>query len=377
MTIKPMCIEIPDEAVEDLHRRLKMTRWSPPIDGSNWADGTDGNYLRDLADYWLSKYRWRERESLLNELNHYTAEIDGFRIHFIRAQGRGPDAIPLLLLQGWPSSFIQVVKILPLLTEARSDGTPCFDVIAASLPGYPFSQFPTYPGMNFERIADLFTTLMVDELGYERFAGRGSDQGALVLEQMGLKYPDRLLGIHRSGTTPFIRPLPSDLSEAEAAYQKQVESWAQRETAYFALQRLRPETLTPALADSPMGLASWIIEKFQRWGDCENGVDAQFGRDALLDNISLHWFTGAGAASVRLYRESARDPGSSGRMTVPCAVLMPLRDGIMVPAPREWADRFCNVQRWTIMEKGGHFAEWEVPQIVATDIRQFFGGLQH
>lgn len=147
MAIKPMRIEIPDEAIDDLHRRLKQTRWPSPIDSSNWADGTDGEYLRDLVTYWLSQDHWRERETLLNKFNHFTAEVDGFQIHFIRASGQGSNPVPLLLLQGWPSSFIQVLKIIPLLTEARSDGTPSFDVIAASLPGYPFTQFPTHPGM--------------------------------------------------------------------------------------------------------------------------------------------------------------------------------------------------------------------------------------
>jgi pimeloyl-ACP methyl ester carboxylesterase len=269
-----------------------------------------------------------------------------------------------------------MLDIIPLLTEARDDGTPCFDVVAASLPGYPFSGFPKQPGMSFSRIADLMTELMVDTLGYTRFAARGSDQGGLVQQQIGLKYPDRLIGLHRSGITPFANPMPADLTSAEIEYQQKVTAWAQVETAYARLQSLRPETLTPALADSPMGLASWLIEKFQRWGDCAAGIDQTFGRDALLDNLSLHWFTGAGAASIRLYRESALDPGLSGRVEVPTAILMPLRDGVTVPAPREWAERTFNVKRWTIMERGGHFPEWEVPHKVANDLRQFFSELK-
>jgi pimeloyl-ACP methyl ester carboxylesterase len=142
--------------------------------------------------------------------------------------------------------------------------------------------------------------------------------------------------------------------------------------AYARLQALRPETLAPALADSPVALASWFIEKFQRWGDCGTDVDAQFGRDDLPDNLSLHWFTGAGAASLRLYREAVRDPGIAGRVEVPTAIMMPLRDGVTVPAPREWAERTYNVQRWTVLERGGHFPEWEVPEDVANDVRQFF-----
>lgn len=370
-----MRIEIPEADVEDLHDRLKRTRWAPTVAGSDWQDGTDGEYLRDLVAYWSSKYDWRERETELNKFHHYIADIDDARIHFIRADGQGPRRIPLLLMQGWPSSFVQMLKIIPLLTEERQDGTPSFDVISASMPGYPFTSFAEHPGMNFGKIADLMTRLMVEELGFEHFAARGSDQGAIVQQQIGLAYPERLIGLHRTGVFPFASPMPDDLTPPEIEYQKQIADWAPRETAYYLLQRSRPETLAPALADSPVALASWFIEKFQRWGDCEGDVDATFGRDALLDNISLHWFTGAGAASIRLYREWARNSGRTGCVNAPTAVMMPMGDGVMVPAPREWAERTCNVQRWTLMERGGHFPEWEAPEVMADDIRQFFAGL--
>ncbi len=372
MSLRPMRIQIPENEVENLRLRLKQTRWPPPVESSGWEAGTDADYLRALADYWATDYSWREREARLNRFNHFIGEVSGTNIHFIKADGQGPNPVPLLLMQGWPSSFVQMLDIIPLLTEARDDGTPCFDVVAASLPGYPFCDLPTQPGMSFSRIADLITELMVEQLGYTRFAARGSDQGGLVQQQIGLKYPQRLIGLHRSGITPFANPMPTDLSPAEVEYQQKVAAWAQVETAYARLQSLRPETLAPALADSPIALASWFIEKFQRWGDCVEGIDRTFGRDKLLDNLSLHWFSGAGAASIRLYRESALDPGLSGRVEVPTAILMPLRDGVTVPAPREWAERSFNVQRWTIMERGGHFPEWEVPHIVAEDLRRFF-----
>ncbi len=367
-----MRIHIPDEHIDDLHRRLKHTRWPAPVDGADWADGTDGEYLQDLVRYWLMKYDWRDREARLNHFGHFTADIEDSQIHFIHAAGEGPSPIPLLLMHGWPSSFVQMLKIIPFLTEQRTDGTPSFDVIAASLPGYPFTRFPNRPGMSFARIADLLTRLMVEGLGYQQFAARGSDQGALVQQQIGLKYPGRLIGLHRSGITPFAMPMSDDLSPAEISYQSKVQQWAAQETAYAHLQSLRPETLTPALADSPIGMASWFIEKFQRWGDCDGNVDTHFGRDALLDNISLHWFRGSGTALIRLYREATRNHGLSSRVQAPTAIMMLLRDGVTVPAPREWANRTYNVQRWTVMEHGGHFPEWEIPEIVADDIRQFF-----
>ncbi len=375
MPVKPMRIDIPQADVQALRQRLANTRWAPLVDGYGWADGTDGRYLRDLVTDWATRYDWRAREVHLNTFPHRLADIDGVQLHFIHAPGQGQRRVPLLLLHGWPSSFVQMLKVIPLLTEDHGDGSPTFDVVAASLPGYPFSPAPTRSGMNFARIADLLTHLMVDELGYDRFAARGSDQGALVQQQLALKHPQRLWGVHRSGITPFATPLPSDLSAAEVAYQREVQAWAPRETAYAALQAQRPETLAPALADSPAGLAAWYLEKFQRWGDGGEDLDVHFGRDALLDHLSLHWFTGAGATAIRLYREAARDPGLSGRVEVPTAIMMPLHDAVTVPAPREWAERTYNVRRWTVLERGGHFPEWEVPEVVAADVRAFFAGL--
>ncbi|TGM97036.1 epoxide hydrolase family protein [Leptospira yasudae] len=371
-SILPFRIRIPDEEIQFLKTRLTQTRWAPPIEKNDWVDGTDASYLKELIDYWAKDYDWRSRETILNRFDHFVATIDGTKIHFIYAKGKGKNPVPLLLLQGWPSSFIQMLDIIPLLTEERDDETPTFDVVAASLPGYLFSEIPAQHGMSFATIADLMHKLMAEELGYQKYAARGSDQGALVQQQLGLKYPKNLIGLHRTGITPFLNPLPEDLSEEEIAYQQKVSSWARMETAYASLQALRPETLTPALADSPVALASWVIEKFQRWGDCNGNPDQHFGRDKLLDNLSLHWFNGAGAASIRLYREAVRNPGLSGKVEVPTAILMPLRDGITVPAPRRWAERFYNIQRWTIMGHGGHFAEWEAPKEVANDIRRFF-----
>lgn len=369
-SLSPFLIHIPDEEVSFLQMRLQQTRWAPPMDSSGWSDGTDQNQLRDLINFWANDYKWRDRERLLNKFNHFTACIEDSIIHFIKADGKGDNSIPLLLMQGWPSSFVQMLDIIPLLTEIRQDGTPSFDVIAVSIPGYLFSQTPAKHGMNFLKIAELIKKLMLDHLGYKKFAMRGSDQGALVQQQIGLQYPEYIIGIHRTGINPFINPLPVDLSDREISYQQEVSAWAKVETAYANIQAARPETIIPALADSPVGLASWIIEKFQRWGDCNGDIYKCFGRDKLLDNLSLHWFSGA--ASIRLYHEAMLDPGLTGFIEIPTGIIMPLRDRITVPAPREWAERFYNIQRWTVMEKGGHFSEWEIPEETADDIRNFF-----
>jgi len=372
----PFTIHVPEEDIQDLYRRIKNTRFPEFRLDSDWKDGTDSNYLYDLLTYWVTDYSWREREKWFNSFDHYKTDIDGVNLHFIHAKSKRKDAMPLLLMTGWPSSFVQLLDIIPLLTDEINDHQMYFDVIAVSMPGYAFSDVPKVPGMNFEFIAELIVKLMVDKLGYECFAARGSDQGAMVQQQIALKYPKRLIGVHRSGITPFLNPLPTDLSEEEIVYQQQVTFWEMRETGYAKLQASRPQTLIPALADSPAGLAAWMIEKFQRWGDCGTDPVGHFGRDRILDNICLHWFVSGGSGAIRLYYESAKDSGLTGRVEVPTAIAMPLRDGITVPAPRRWAERFYNVQQWTVMERGGHFPEWEIPAELAIDIRSFFNTLR-
>lgn len=370
-----MQISVPDADLEALRIRLSSVRWPVHVREYGWEDGTDGQYLREVVSYWRDQYDWRSREALMNELDHFTVEIDGEVLHYIHCSGRGKRRIPLMMLYGWPSSFVQMLDIIPLLTQAGMPDDLSFDVVVAALPGYPFTRLPTRPGMSFARMAELMVRLMVSELGYEQFAVRGTDQGGLVLQQIGLHHPKRLIGLHRSGITPFANPMPDNLTPEEEAYQKQVQAWAARETDYVRLQASRPETLVPALTDSPVGLASWFLEKFQRWGDCRNGIDETFGRDRLIDNLSLHWFTRSAASVTRLYREAARNPSPGGRVEVPTAIMMPLHDGVTVPAPQSWCNRSYNVQWWTVMEKGGHFPEWEVPELVARDIRSFFNSL--
>lgn len=376
MGVVPFRIEIDEEDVVDLRRRLKMARFPAPVRGLTWEDGTSDHYLRELVSYWSDEYRWRDREARLNEHEHHLANIDGVDVHFILARSEDPNAIPLLLLGGWPSTFVQMLDIIPHLTSTIPEGLPSFHVVAATLPGYPFSEIPREPGMSFAKIADLMNNLMVEQLGFDSYGCRGSDQGALVQQQICLKHRNHVIGVHRSGIMPFASPMPQDLSVPEVEYQKKVQSWAQQEAVYARLQGLRPETLTPALSDSPVALASWVIEKFQRWGDCKGGSpDRIFGRDKLLDNLSLLWFTGTGAASIRHYREVMRDSGLTGRVEVPTAILMPLNDRVTVPAPREWAERTYNVVRWNSLQVGGHFPEWEVPELVAADLKGFFAEL--
>ncbi len=370
MTAKPFTIAVPEPVLADLETHLRQTRWSGRIAGTGWDYGIDTDALRPLVEHWAKDFDWRSVERDLNALPQFTAEIDGDTIHFVHAHGAGVRRIPLLVLHGWPSTFLQMTDLIPLLTAER-DGVS-FDVIIPSLPGFGFSSQPQARGTSVARIAGLMTRLMTEVLGYNRFAGRGSDLGAGVLQQMALQSPDRLIGLHMSGTNPYIGFVPADLSPEEAAFVQQAQTWMQSEMAYAMLHSSKPDTVAVALNDSPAGLAAWVLEKFRTWTDTDDFV-ARYGRDRLLANLTLYWATGTIGSSMRLYYETARDLGQWGRVMTPTAMLMTPHD--MFPTPRAWAERSYNVQRWTEIDRGGHFLEWEEPGIVADDIFYWFGGM--
>jgi pimeloyl-ACP methyl ester carboxylesterase len=295
-------------------------------------------------------------------------------IHFIHEQGKGKSPMPLILLHGWPSSFLQMLKIIPLLTDPANHGgktSDSFDVIVPSLPGYGFSDRPKEKGMTVSRIASLFEKLMTEELGYKRYAVRGSDIGAGVAIQLALAHPDSVAGIHLSGTNPRIAYVPPDLSPAEEQFLKDAENWRNTESGYALIQSSKPQTLSYGLNDSPAGLAAWIVEKFRTWSDCDGNVEKRFTKDELLANLTIYWATETINSSIRLYYESAHDQATSwGRVEVPVAMAMLPKD--LFPTPREWASRWVNLVRWTLMPRGGHFGEWEEPELLAEDIRAFF-----
>lgn len=377
MSVQPFTVSIPQATLDDLRDRLARTRWPDEIAGMGWEYGTDPIYLRALGEYWQNGFDWRAQEAAINRFAHYRAAVDGLGIHFIHARGAGPNPVPLLMLHGWPSSFVQMLKIIPLLTDpANHGGDPAdsFDVVAASLPGYGFSDRPTARGMGVGRMAGLFHTLMTRELGYERFAARGSDLGAGVIARLALGHAEAVIGVHTGGTNPWIGQIPDDLTEAERAFVANAQRWMQTEMAYAMEHSTKPQTLAYALNDSPAGLAAWIVEKFRRWSDNDGDVEQAFTKDELLTNLTIYWATETIGSSIRLYYESAREPQEWGAAAVPTAMAMPPRD--MFPTPREWAERSGRVDRWTVLPRGGHFPEWEAPGPLAEDIRAFFRPLR-
>ncbi|MGI8771555.1 MAG: epoxide hydrolase family protein [Acidobacteriaceae bacterium] len=364
-------IAVPDSVLHDLHERLQRTRWNDAVE-EGWAYGTDRTFLQALMQHWSSAYRWEERQSILGRLPHRRASIDGFGLHFLHFRGGGRSPQPLLLMNGWPSSFVEYQRLAPMLANASkvaTDSEISFDVVIPALPGFGFSDKPTRP--NQVDTVNLFFKLMTEALGYSQFIAAGTDIGAGVATRLGLKYPQSVKAIHITAVvdppfTPDFRPF----TQAEQDYRARSRQWDTEEGAYQALQSTRPQTLAFSLADSPVGLASWIIEKFYNWSDCRGDLLGVFPMDTLIDNLMVYWSTNTIGSSVRYYYESRhfRPPLKPGdRVAVPTGVMVLPKD--LAQPPREWAERFYNVQRYSVLDRGGHFPAWEVPELYATDLR--------
>jgi pimeloyl-ACP methyl ester carboxylesterase len=372
-------VHVSDAALDDLRARLRGTRWPDALPGTGWERGTDLAALRDLCDYWERGFDWRAREAALNRQAHFRTVVDGVGIHFVHERGRGPRPLPLVMTHGWPGSFLEMTKVLPLLTDPAAHGgaaVDAFDVVVPSLPGYGFSDRGEAPGLSAARVAELWLGLM-DALGYARFGLQGGDWGSSVSTWIALEHPERVSGLHLNyvpgSYRPFVDAASPPLTAAERQFLADKERWNEEEGAYGHLQATRPQTLAFALNDSPAGLAAWILEKFRSWSDCNGDVEARFTKDELLTNISLYWFTGTIHSSMRLYYESSRKPlqlRAGERVRAPTAVARFAREA--PSPPREWVARGYDLVRWTEFPKGGHFAAMEEPELLAADVREFF-----
>jgi microsomal epoxide hydrolase len=372
--ITPFEVHVPDEVLGDLHERLQRVRWPDEIEEAGWTYGSNLAYMRELIEYWRTRFDWRAQERAINRFAHYRASIDGFGIHFIHERGNGPDPLPLILTHGWPGSFFEMYKLIPMLADPASyggDARDAFDVVVPSLPGYGFSDRPTRPGMGNSATAALWVRLMTEGLGHSRFAAHGGDIGSGVTARLGLRHPSHLLGIHVTAvSTPYLGPGAPALSAAEREYVALQERWEQEEGAYSHQQHTRPQTLAYGLNDSPVGLASWIVEKFRAWSDCGGAIESRFSKDELLTNTTLYWATETINSSIRRYAEPRERIQPGERIVVPCAIALTREE--VDRAPREWAERTYNVQHWTDMPSGGHFLALEEPALLADDLRAFF-----
>jgi pimeloyl-ACP methyl ester carboxylesterase len=379
MVVEKFIINVKQAALKDLTRRLDTARWPDEIADAGWEFGTNLAYLKSLVAYWRDGYDWKKQAAALNRLPQYRLDLDGQNVHFVHVHGKGPAPLPLIITHGWPGSFVEMVKLIPLLTDPAAHGADAadsFDVVVPSLPGYGFSDRPLARGMNPRRIAALWVRLM-DALGYQRFCAQGGDWGSAVSSALGLDHPERIVGIHLNyiaGRFLLGGTLEETPNDAIArAYHAKLRGWWNSEGGYNHLQATKPQTLAYGLNDSPVGLAAWILEKFRTWSDCAGDPEHVFSKDELLTNIMIYWITQTISSSTRLYWEGREQPL---RLSVAHSVKPPVAVALFpkeIPMPpRELAERGYNIARWTEMPVGGHFAAMEQPELLADDLREFF-----
>lgn len=382
MALSPFLISVDQSVLDDLRARLDRTRWVDDLGDAGWSYGASIPYMKELVAYWRDGFDWRAQESALNRFANFRATLkDGVGIHFIHERGRGPNPLPIVLTHGFPDSVARFAKIIPMLTDPARYGADVgdsFDVVAPSLPGYAFSDRARSDGSVFH-IGDLWHELMT-QLGYQRYVAHGGDWGSTITELLARDHGKHLIAIHLTDV-PFFHSFqkPDDPSHAERKYLESIANFQRREGAYAFVQGSQPQVAAVGLNDSPAGLATWIVEKFRRWSDCDGDVERRFTKDELLTNVMLYWVTETINSSFLLYYDVTQAGALTwigqklkewkGTTTVPTAFSMFPKD--LSSPPREWAERFFNVQRWTEMSSGGHFAALEEPEALARDIREF------
>ncbi len=376
MSIQPFQINVLERVLVDLRERIARTRWPDEITNSGWLYGASLSTMKQLADYWLNEFDWRKTENELNAYPNFIATLDGYSIHYLHIKGSGKKSIPLIMTHGWPGSFLEMLKLVPLLTDT-SDVT--FDLVIPTLLGYGFSQKVTAPGGGVHLMGELWGKLM-NELGYGQFGAHGGDFGSGVSTALALKYPQQVIGLHLNNIEGYYRPyLPEGISltQEEIQFEKDADEWYDREGAYSHQQRTKPLTLAYGLSDSPMGLCAWMIEKFYGWSDCQGDLENVFTKDELLSTVTLYWVTETIHSSIRLYHESRKVPlhfTQDDFVHAPVGIAhFPLEDPF---PPRTYIERGYNVQHWTDMPAGGHFASMEKPEWLAQDIQDFFRPLR-
>ena len=380
-SITPFEIVVPDAAISDLKTRLQNTRLPDQISETTWEYGTDKTYLTELIDYWENEFDWKEQERTLNEFDHFKTEIDEIEMHFIHQRSEHPDAIPLMIVHGWPGSISEFSKIIDPLVDPVAYGgraSDAFHVITPSLPGFGFSSAPTQPGYSPEKIAHILAALM-EKIGYQRYAIAGGDWGAIINRYLAFNYPDRLIGLHSNmmlAGPPTDREQRADVTQAEETARAARGAYMQNERAYQQIQGSKPQTLGYGLNDSPTGLAAWIVEKFHGWTDMPQGatgyLDNHFTKDELLTNIAIYWFTGTITSSTRIYYENSKTPIETplGFINVPTgAAIFPAE---IFVTPRAWAEAAYDLRHWSVMSEGGHFAALEKPDLYLNDLQIFF-----
>lgn len=371
--IESFSIAIPEADVADLRTRLARTRWPDQLPGVGWDYGIPLDYVRELADYWLTSYDWRVHERMLNAFPQYTTIIDGQRVHFLHVRSPEPDALPLIVTHGWPGSIVEFTGIIGPLTNPaayNADRGDAFHLVIPSIPGFGFSGPTTDRGWDVRRIAQAWDELM-RRLGYQRYGAQGGDWGSSISRQLGVAFPGRLIGVHLNMLFPQVPDDVPDLSETERARLEAMRRFRTTGSGYYAIQSTRPQTLAYALTDSPAGQLAWITEKFGEWTD-DGLPDQAVDRDQLLTNVTVYWLTGTAGSSARIYYETARAAGFGAPevSTAPTGVAVFPHE--IAPPIRRFAEQTNNIVHWSEFARGGHFAAMEVPDLLTSDVRAFF-----
>jgi pimeloyl-ACP methyl ester carboxylesterase len=385
--ISPFKIQVSDDELVDLRRRLSNIRWPPDATGKPWSMGTDRAYMQKLVAYWKDRYDWRKQEADLNTFPQYTTVINGYKIHFIHQKASNPSAVPLVMTHGFPGTLWEMLPSVAALTNPVAHGgaaADSFHVVVPSLPGYGFSSEPL-EDFSPDKVPALWAALM-DKLGYRRFGAYGSDWGSGITTQLGTQFPDRLIGTAVPGPPPRTNREPR--TPEERAYFESQERYTAEETAYQHIQGTKPQSLAYGLTDSPTGVAAWVVEKLRAWSDCKGNVERRFTKDQILTLVSIYWHTRTIGTAVRIYYSTGRwrTPASAkpsattqqaGGRRVPQAYLDFYGITSRARPPKSLVDKVPdNVTLWSYHETGGHFPAIEEPKLLVEDLRTFFRPLR-
>ncbi|MER6989236.1 epoxide hydrolase family protein [Saccharopolyspora hirsuta] len=379
MAITPFRLDVPQRDLDDLRERLARTRWADEVPGPGWSYGPPLGYLRELAEYWRDDYDWQAQEARLNEFPQHTTKIDGANIHFLHVRSPRPDALPLLITHGWPSSVAEYLDVIAPLTEAG------FHLVVPSLPGYGLSGPTSDTGWGAERVARAWAELM-RRLGYERYGLQGGDWGTWISRTLAINEPERVVGLHTNGMITFPSGDPDEFAKLTDADRARMARW-QRYTdelyGYKLIQSTKPQSLAYSLADSPVGLLGWIVGVLKEWTDCEDTPEDAIDRDRILTTVMLYWLTNTAGSAARSFVETPDNSGKAAEEgvieqltggTVPHGVAVFPKD-VLAPV-RPFAERINNVVRWTEYDRGGTFPAMEEPDLYVRDVREFFASLR-
>ncbi len=385
--IRPFRVQVPDEAVAELRRRIAATRWPDRETVTDRSQGAQQAKIQELVRYWGTDYDWRRCEAALNALPQFMTEIDGLDMHFIHVRSAHPDALPMIMTHGWPGSVLELLKVIGPLTDPVAHGgraEDAFDLVLPSMPGYGFSARPTSTGWDPDRISRAWAELM-RRLGYQRYVSQGGDWGSVISDVMARQAPDGLLGIHvnmPATVPPEIaralqagEPAPAGLTDDEKAAYQQMAALYSLGSGYAGMMVTRPQTLGYSLADSPAGLAAWFYDKFADWTYSGGDPERSLTRDEMLDDISLYWFTRTETSSARLYWENNANNFNAVEISLPTAVTV--FPGEIYRAPRSWCERaYHKLIYFHAVDEGGHFAAWEQPDLFSAEMREAFRSLR-